>query len=550
MNTLRSFGALACAVALSFSPVKADPPGGTAGWTLSFEDNFNGTALDTTKWTAPTRQDGAPWNYQTPNNAVVANGILTQRVTQRDSTPTFHISEIETINKFEPVYGYIEARTKTSWSPSSWPSFWMISRYGWPPELDIYENWGGTNAAMSAQNWHYRNSSGAEEGDAKGVWLPTSHPDYWGAGYGGDYYVYGAHWQEGRIDFYINGVLTHTSTKEVTSLPMYIVLSNGLGGAQRGNPDFTGGPADKFNQKVDYVKVWTRPLGTELSRSGWVASASSSGPWNPPSNAIDASAQTKWGSGGSQFNGQWFQVDLGSAKTFDTVVVKSYENIGDAPAGVQLFVSDTPGSWGSAVATKVDNANIQELNTVILKFPSTTKRYLRLVQTGTKSNWWGIDDLRVYSNVGTTPPPAAPIPDGTYKIINRKSGKALDLPGSVTTDGIQFQQYTYGGGNNQRFSLTVQSNGNYKITAVHSGDSLAVANGSTADGAAVIQWPFSGGTDQRWKLQATTGSYFKIVNEKSNKVLGVSGGSTSNGAKTIIWPSNTSTDQEWTLTAP
>jgi beta-glucanase (GH16 family) len=715
MNRSRSLGALACAGIISLGTLRADPPDGTAGWVLSFEDNFNGTSIDSSKWSAPSRQDGAPWNYQTPANAQVANGILTQVVTRRDAS-TYNISEIETRDRFEPIYAYFEARVKTSWSPSSWPSFWTVSRFGWPPELDIFENWGGANASMSAQNWHYRNAQGGEQGDAKGVWLPTSHPDYWGAGWGGDYHVYGAHWQEGKIDFYIDGVLTHTSTKEVTSLPMYVILSNGLGGGEHGAPDFSEGPADKYNMKTDYVRVWTRPLGTELSRSGWVASASASGPWNPPSNAIDGDIASKWGSGTSQFNGQWFQVDLGAARTFDTLVVKSHQNTGDAPAGVQVFVSDNATSWGSAIASKTDDATIQELNTLILKFGSQTKRYLRIVQTGTKSNWWGIDDLRLYTGGGgsgggggggsgdgspyggtaravpgtiqaedfntggqnvavfdndsgnngnsyrtTEPVDIEPCSDtgggfnlgwvgagewlkysvnvtdgtynltlrvastgtgsarlefggvtkatfalpntggwqnwqnvtvnnvaltggaqimrlviesgganinhilvgagsggggtgaianGTYKVLNRNSGKALDVGGVSTADGAGVQQWTYGGGSNQRWTIEVQSDGAYKITAMHSGKSLAIDGGSTADGARVIQWPYGGQTDQRWKIESAGGGYYRVVNVRSNKCLDVTSASTADGASCVQWPSNGGNNQQWTFTAP
>ncbi len=678
----RILGALACAALLMPGAVRAEPPGGTAGWTLSFEDNFDGSSVDTAKWSVPTRQDGSPWCFQTPANALVSGGILTQVISRRD-TSTYNVTELETLDRFEPVYGYIEARVKTSWAPSVWPSFWAVSRYGWPPELDIFENWGGQNATLSAQNWHYRNSGGGEQGDGKGIW--TDNPPYWSGGWGADYHVYAANWQEGRIDFYIDGVLTHTSTKEITTLPMYIILSNGLGGAEHGSPDFSEGPADKYNSKVDYVRVWTKPYGTELSRSGWVASAFASGPWNPPSNAIDADPATKWGSGVSQAAGQWFQVDLGSAATFDTVVFKSYQNVGDAPAGVQVFVSDNGSSWGSALASKTDDATIQDLNTVILKFASQTKRYVRIVQTGARSNWWGIDDLRVYTagaptggtakplvsriqtedynpggpSVGTLFPTAdagggssvgnvtngstlnytvnvsaagsyalrlrassywgtaagaitvkldgttlasvavpqtwnddgftdilvssvsipagsvganrllavvfaqgglrlnwlefsanSGLANGTYKIVNRNSGKALSVSGSSTADGAQIVQWDYNANADQKWTFTGLGGGVYQIVNVNSGKLMDIYGASSADGAANIQWPSNGGTNQKWILEDAGGGYFRIKNQNSGKVLDIESAATWNGARDIQWSVNGGWNQHWSITEP
>jgi|GEM_PF-4072123 len=523
---------------------------------MIFSDDFNGSSVDSTKWNLSTAQDGNPNNWHTPANNQVANGILTQVTTRRDAN-NYNVGYLTTANKFETVYGYIEARVKTSWAPSVWPSFWMVARWGWPPELDIFENWGSSNAPMSSQNWHYRNAQGGEQGDAKGVWLDTSHPDYWNGGWGANYHTYAAHWQEGKIDFYIDGTLTHTSTKEVTTLPMYIILSNGLGGAEHGTADFSQGPADFYNMKVDYVKVWNRPMGTEVSRSGWSASAFNSGAWWPPSNAIDANGEgTRWTSGMSQSNSQWFQLDLGSARTFDTVVVKCWASTGDAAAGLAVYTSDSPApsSWGQPLATKVENANIQDLNTAILKFSSQTKRYIRLVQTGAKSQWWSIEDIRLYSANGGGGTGGGgnggPVANGTYRIINRNSGKALDVAGVSTADGAQIQQWTYGGGNNQKWVFERLSDGNYRISALHSGKYMDIAGASTADGAANIQWPWNGGNNQKWRLEDAGGGYFRIVNVNSGKVLDIEGASHANGARDIQWYFNGGWNQNWQILAP
>jgi len=48
-----------------------------------------------------------------------------------------------------------------------------------------------------------------------------------------------------------------------------------------------------------------------LNRTIWVASSSTSGS-DDPDNALDGNLNTRWSTGTSQANGQWFQVDMGS----------------------------------------------------------------------------------------------------------------------------------------------------------------------------------------------------------------------------------------------
>ena len=62
------------AVSLSF----ADPPSNFSGWELVFEDNFDGTSLDTSKWN-PTYNWGNTHNhraYCAPENVIVSDGTL------------------------------------------------------------------------------------------------------------------------------------------------------------------------------------------------------------------------------------------------------------------------------------------------------------------------------------------------------------------------------------------------------------------------------------------------------------------------------------------
>jgi hypothetical protein len=143
-----------------------------------------------------------------------------------------------------------------------------------------------------------------------------------------------------------------------------------------------------------------------------------------------------------------------------------------------------------------------------------------------------------------------PIANGTYKVINYNSNKALDVTGASTTDGADILQWTYSGGNNQRWTFAYQNNGYYKITAVHSGKSLEVAGFSTADGGNVDQWTWNGGDNQLWQIIANGDGTYRLVNKHSGKVLEVFGASTANGGDVDQWTWGNGTNQKWLIQAP
>src|SRR5215203_4465000 len=75
-----------------------------------------------------------------------------------------------------------------------------------------------------------------------------------------------------------------------------------------------------------------------------------------------------------------------------------------------------------------------------------------------------------------------------YVLLNRNSGKALDVNGASTADGANLIQWTRTNTNNQQFQFVDSGGGYYRLRARHSGKVLDVFNWSTADGAAVVQW--------------------------------------------------------------
>jgi hypothetical protein len=137
-----------------------------------------------------------------------------------------------------------------------------------------------------------------------------------------------------------------------------------------------------------------------------------------------------------------------------------------------------------------------------------------------------------------------------YKIINKNSGKCLDVSGSSTADGANVQQWEYVGGDHQKWKLEAVGDGYHKICAKHSGKCLSIEDGGTYDGANVVQKPYYGyDTDQNWRLEhvSDSGGNYKIINNRSSKCLNVSDNSTANGANVWQWDWWNKGNQKWKL---
>jgi hypothetical protein len=133
----------------------------------------------------------------------------------------------------------------------------------------------------------------------------------------------------------------------------------------------------------------------------------------------------------------------------------------------------------------------------------------------------------------------------TYQLVNRNSGKLMDVSGSSTSDGGDVIQWTDKGSNNQKWKLEDAENGYYYLTNINSDKVLDVSGGSTSDGGNIIQWTKTGGANQQWSLQDAGGGYYYLVNKNSGKVAVASGASTADGADVVQWTNNSEASQQW-----
>ncbi|PZF79143.1 discoidin domain-containing protein, partial [Jiangella anatolica] len=108
--------------------------------------------------------------------------------------------------------------------------------------------------------------------------------------------------------------------------------------------------------------------------------------------AIDGNTGTRWATGTSQVNGQWFQVDMGALRSVGQVTIQTRDgDRWDYPRGFELQVSTTGSSW-TTVASGPGFGWKRPIT-----FDTVTARYLRIVQTGSAPEWWSIGELTAYT---------------------------------------------------------------------------------------------------------------------------------------------------------
>ncbi len=136
----------------------------------------------------------------------------------------------------------------------------------------------------------------------------------------------------------------------------------------------------------------------------------------------------------------------------------------------------------------------------------------------------------------------------TYKITAKHSGKALDVAGRATNAGANVQQWSYNGGNNQKWKVVDTGDGYYKLVSVNSGKVLDVSSAATYDGANIQQWDDTNGTCQRWQIVGNGDGSYRLISAVSGKALDVAARGTNDGDNVQQWSYNGGWNQNWEFT--
>ncbi|MEU0582953.1 non-reducing end alpha-L-arabinofuranosidase family hydrolase [Streptomyces sp. NPDC006132] len=156
--------------------------------------------------------------------------------------------------------------------------------------------------------------------------------------------------------------------------------------------------------------------------------------------------------------------------------------------------------------------------------------------------------LLVATFLGAQPASAATVdPNASYVLVNRNSGKALDVYNMATDDGARITQWTRNDQSQQQWQFVDSGGGYYRIKSRHSGKVLDVHNWSTANGGSIVQWTDQNATNQQWRLADSSDGYVRLISRHSNKALEVQGASTADNANIVQYDDWGGSNQQWQL---
>ena len=88
-----------------------------------------------------------------------------------------------------------------------------------------------------------------------------------------------------------------------------------------------------------------------------------------------------------------------------------------------------------------------------------------------------------------------------FAIVNRATGRVLDVEGASQEDGANVQQWTWNQSGAQRWRLETRAIGSYQVVNVGSGKCLDVEGRSTTPGTRISQYRCNGGENQLFRLE-------------------------------------------------
>lgn len=140
---------------------------------------------------------------------------------------------------------------------------------------------------------------------------------------------------------------------------------------------------------------------------------------------------------------------------------------------------------------------------------------------------------------------------GNFKILNRNSGKYLDIS---TDDAAKnsdiFQNDDEGASPTQTWTFDEIGNGVYYIRSfVNSANGFDIYYGGTANRTQVLLFTNTGGTHQQFILVDKGDGYYQIVARNCGRVVEIPESKTGNGEWIKLWDNNGTATQQWGLRA-
>ncbi len=282
----------------------AAPPRTATRWALVWNDEFDGEAIDTTKWDFDlgngffdykTHRYVSGWGneelqYYTrePGNVYVRDGLLHIRALKEQlhgcgySSARLKSRRLDGAPLFSKRYGKFEFRAKVPHGKGMWPALWLL------PQDDAYGVWAASGEIdvleiVGERPTEYLGSVHFGSTFPKRELVTHVHKLAAGSTVG-DFHVYAVEWEPGEIRWSVDGMVWATQSfwwscskvrnnqglraRSAADLnpwpapfdqPFYIVMNLAVGGNFPGVPN----PATQFPAEmiVDYVRVYERVGG-------------------------------------------------------------------------------------------------------------------------------------------------------------------------------------------------------------------------------------------------------------------------------------------------
>ncbi|WP_150272787.1 family 16 glycosylhydrolase [Paenibacillus tepidiphilus] len=274
-----------------------------AGMNLLWQDEFSGTALDTSKWNYETgyyiSQDPNSWGWgnaelqhytNSTQNVFVSGGQLNIRaLNDHRSFPQdpnryaeYSSGKINTKGHMSLEYGRVDIRAKLPTGDGIWPALWML------PEDAVYGAWAASGEIdiMEAKGRLPGTTSGAVH--FGGQWpvnryIAGEYHFPQGQTFANDYHVYSMVWEDDNIKWYVDGkfffkvsrgqwysVAAPNNPNAPFDEPFYLIMNLAVGGHFDGGrtPAASDIPA---TMQVDYVRVYKEGTGGNPGNPGSIA---------------------------------------------------------------------------------------------------------------------------------------------------------------------------------------------------------------------------------------------------------------------------------------
>ena len=243
------------------------------GWTLVWNDEFDGPDLNLEKWSYEIGGHGWGNNelqYYSDDDStafiqdgklVIRADLVPQGTGSSDNLRYFSSARLRTSGKGDWRYGRIEVKAKLALGQGIWPAIWMLPTDwmygGWPEsgEIDIMEHVGYDPGRVhgSIHTGSYNHKINTQRGGSKLLDKISSK-----------FYVYAIEWYKDRIDFLIDDSkyfsFQNDGKNDFNTWPFnqrfHLLINIAVGGDWPGSPDET--TQFPTEMEVEYVRVYEK----------------------------------------------------------------------------------------------------------------------------------------------------------------------------------------------------------------------------------------------------------------------------------------------------